>query len=254
MRRVKRRIFSGAICEQVVFNVRDNFRDIKDAKPARQRFKNEEDRVRHKTEISRRRHIRSFQANFSPESLYSTLTFATEYEVHTFEEAHRIANNYCRRLLYACPGATIFLYMGRGKATSRIHFHVVSDGIPEDLITSKWGFGSIVRIEHLRAHNYIDGKDCGQDYSGLANYLFNHWTPEVGGHRWKAVGNIRKPEPEDATECKRNYSAEHPPLPPKGYMLVETKETGYGYLYFRYVVIPPKQKRKRKKSVNDRPD
>ena len=252
MKRVKRRILSGAICEQVVFNVRDSDRDPKDARPSRPRFKNEAEREKHRNEISRRRHLRMFQANFNTDSLYSTLTFSNEYEVHTFREAKQVANNYCRRLLYACPKATIFLYMGRGKATHRIHFHMVSNGIPEEIITGKWGYGSIVRVDGLRAHNYIDGKDCGQDFSGLANYLFDHWTPEVGGHRWKAVGQVRKPEPEDATVCVRNYSAERPPIPPKGYMLVETKETGYGYLYFRYVVIPPKVKRIRKKPARVR--
>ena len=35
------------------------------------------------------------------------------------------------------------------------------------------------------------------------------------------------------------------PRPPKGYILVETKSTKYGYLYFKYVLEPPKRKRKR---------
>lgn len=248
MKKAKRRIFSGAMCEQVVFSVRDST-EIKTAKPSKPRFKSEEEREKHRTEISRRRHLRNFQATFGPTSLYSTMTFDDEFEVHTFSEAHRLANNYCRRLMYACPDAAIHLYMGRGKATKRIHFHLVTEGIPEEVLTSKWGYGSIVRIENLRAHNYKEGIDCGQDYSGLANYLFNHWTPEVGGHRWKAVGKIKKPESENATECVKCYSLEKPPVPPKGYMLVEAKETGYGYLYFRYMVIPPKQKRKRKKPV-----
>ena len=246
MKRVKRRIFSGAICEQVVFAVRDKT-EVKDAKPGRVRFKTEAERIKHRNEISRRRHLRSFQANFSPASLYSTMTFSNEYEVHTFEDAHRIANNYCRRLLYACPDATIFLYMGRGKGTQRIHFHLVTNNIPEEVLKEKWGFGGITRITHLREHNYINSIDCGQDYSGLANYLFDHWTPEVGGHRWKAVGKVQKPEPEDAKECVRTYSLEKPPVAPKGYMLVDAFETGYGYQYFKYVVIPPKQKRTRKK-------
>ena len=75
--------------------------------------------------------------------------------------------------------------MGRGKGTHRIHFHMVSEGIPEEQIRKLWGMGEIVRIEHLREHNYYSGIDHGQDYTGLANYLFGHWTPEQGGHRWK---------------------------------------------------------------------
>ena len=41
MQRVKRRIFSGVVCEQEVFNVSDRLTDIKKAEP-RPRFKTEE--------------------------------------------------------------------------------------------------------------------------------------------------------------------------------------------------------------------
>ncbi len=245
MKRIKRRIFAGPVCEQIVCNVSDRVMDIKTAKP-RIRFKTEEEREKHKLEISRRRHARQFQANFSPSSIYSTLTFSDEYEVHAFPEARRIRDNYCRRLLRAYPNAVIFIYMGRGKSTHRIHFHMVSEGIPEDVIRQKWVSGTILRTEHLREHNYFNGKNRGQDYSGLANYLFNHWTPEQGGHRWKQCGKVRKPDIEDPTLCIREYSESKPPRAPKGYILVETKSNQYGYLYFRYVMEPPKQKRKKK--------
>ena len=43
----------------------------------------------------------------------------------------------------------------------------------------------------------------------------------------------------------RVYTESKPPRPPKGYILVETKSTKYGYLYFKYVLEPPKRKRKR---------
>ncbi len=109
----------------------------------------------------------------------------------------------------------------------------------------EWIYGSIVRIDHLREHNYYDGIDHGQDYTGLANYLFDHWTPEQGGHRWKQTRNARKPERETPTVAKRVYTESKPPRPPKGYILVETKSTKYGYLYFKYVLEPPKRKRKR---------
>lgn len=245
MERVKRRIFSGPILEQLVFNVSDRVVSLKTAKP-HPRFKTEEDREKHKLEISRRRHIRGFQANFSPSSIYSTLTFSDEYEVHTFREARRIRDNYCRRLLRAYPDAVIFIYMGRGKSTQRIHFHMVSEGIPEEVIRGKWTCGTILRTEHLREHNYFNGKDRGQDYSGLANYLFNHWTPEQGGHRWKQCGKVKKPDVENPTVCIREYSESKPPRAPKGYILVESKATKYGYLYFKYVMEPPKRKRKKK--------
>ena len=246
MKRIKRRIFSGAICEQIVYGVGDNTVKIKESKP-RVRFANQEERERHRTEISRRKHYRNFQANFGPTSIYSTLTFDNAHEVHTFEEAARIRDNYVRRLQRKCPEAVIFFYMGRGKSTNRIHFHMVSEGVPENVIIGKWTQGHILRTDNLRAHNYFNGVDCGQDYWGLANYLFDHWTPEQGGHRWKQTRNARKPEAETPTEAKRSYSLEKPPVPPKGYMLVDAIETQYGYLYFRYALIPQKNTRKRKK-------
>ena len=179
MRTVKRRIWAGTVCEQLVYNVPDCIRNIDDYDPEkrlRQRFKDAGERAAFLKEISRRVHFRNFMANFSPTSLYSTLTFDDEHEVHTFQEAKRIRDNYKRVLQYAYPDAVFFIYMGRGKSTNRIHFHMVSEGIPETCISSKWKYGKIKRITHLREHNYYDGVDHGRDYSGLANYLFDHWT------------------------------------------------------------------------------
>ena len=106
--------------------------------------------------------------------------------------------------------------------------------------------GEIVRIEHLKEHNYYNGIDCGQDYTGLANYLFDHWSPEQGGHHWKATLNLDKPEREPNTSVKMNYTENKPPRAPKGYIFVESKTTKYGYLYFKYVRKPPKRERKKK--------
>lgn len=248
MQRVKTRLFSGAVCEQIVFNVPDRVRDIRKAEP-RPRFKTEEERAQHRIGISRRNHARLFNANFGPTSLYSTLTFNNEYEVHTFQEARRIRDNFTRRLMYHFPNAKILIYMGRGKGTHRIHFHMVSEGIPEDMITKLWGMGEIVRIENLKAHNYYNGIDHGQDYTGLANYLFDHWTPEQGGHRWKKAGKLDKPEREPSTLVKRNYTEKKPPRPPKGYIFVESKATKYGYLYYKYVRQPEPAKRTRRKKA-----
>lgn len=245
MQRVKTRLFFGSICEQIVFNVPDRVRDIQKAEP-RPRFKTEEERAQHRIGISRRKHARLFNATFSPTSLYSTLTLNNEYEVHTFKEARRLRDNYVRRLKYHAPDAKIMIYMGRGKSTHRIHFHVVSEGVPEDLITKLWGMGEIVRIEHLREHNYYKGIDHGKDYTGLANYLFDHWTEEQGGHRWKQTQNLDRPEREPSTPVRRNYTESKPPRPPKGYILVESRATKYGYLYYKYVKKPEPQKRPRR--------
>ncbi|WP_306568880.1 hypothetical protein [Faecalispora jeddahensis] len=247
MPRIKRRTYAGSVCEQEVFTVPDRVKNLKAAEP-RQRFMTDAEREKHKLGISRRHHARMVNENFSPRSLYSTLTLDNEHEVHTFEEARRIRDLYVRRLKYANPDARISIYMGRGKSTYRIHFHMLSDGIDEKTILEKWQAGSIVRVEPLRAHNYYNGVDHGQDYTGLANYLFDHWTPEQGGHRWKQTKNIRPPEREAPTVVKLNYSESRPPRAPKGYTLVECKSNRFGYLYFKYVrlvseVKPPAGKR-----------
>ena len=59
MQRVKTRIFSGSVCEQIVFNVPDRVRDIKKAEP-RPRFKTPEEREQHRIGISKRNHARLF--------------------------------------------------------------------------------------------------------------------------------------------------------------------------------------------------
>ena len=249
---VKRRIFAGSICLQQVYNVPDGVGNIQEYDPDRKRKDRFQDAAayeKHKENISRRNHNLMFHANFSPTSLYGTYTFDDENEVHTFKEAKIIRRRFVRALKRACPEAVIFLYMGRGKATSRIHFHMVSEGIPEEVLREKWKYGSIVRIEHLREHCWYQGKDHGRDYTGLANYLFDHWTKEQGGHRYYATRNARKPEREKATEVRvpKGYSPSRPPRAPKGYMLAEVDSTKYGYCCYKYVVIPEKRKRGKKK-------
>lgn len=82
MRRIKQRIFCGAVCEQIVYNVGDGA-DVKAAKPKKPRFENEEERAAHREAISRKKNAQLINENFSQTSLYSTLTFSREDEVHT---------------------------------------------------------------------------------------------------------------------------------------------------------------------------
>jgi hypothetical protein len=249
---MKKRIFSGAVCEQLVYNVPSGVKDpmkYDPEKPSRKRFRDEEERARHREEISRRKFRRSINENHNPESIYSTLTFDTEWEIHTFDEARQVRRNFIRVLLYSFPDAVIHLVMGRGKATKRIHFHMVSKGVPLEFIQKKWKYGRIAEHSYLREHNWYQGVDYGQDYTGLADYMWDHWTEEVGGHRWFQTRNVREPEEEKPTEVRKTggYSEKRPPVAPKGYKLVETKTTKYGYLYFKYVVIPPEVERKKPK-------
>ena len=137
---------------------------------------------RQKAEIARRHHAQLFnEALRAGSSLYSTLTFDDENEVHTFPEARKIREVFLRRLRRRFPEARIMLYRGRGKSTERIHFHKVSEGIPKEVIKKQWIYGGTGRIVTLREHNTYNGVDYGADFTGLANYLFNHWTPEQGG-------------------------------------------------------------------------
>ncbi len=248
---VKRRIFSGVVCEQEVYNISAAAPKGWKTEEPRLRFQNDEERKAHRDEIARRRHTRLINENFDPDSLYSTMTFDDLHEVHTYAEARRVRSNYYRRLKRAFPDAVVRIYMGRGKSTDRIHFHMVSKGIPQEVIEGKWGNGSVTRIVHLREHNYYNGIDHGRDYTGLADYLFDHWTEEQGGHRCLASTNHRQPDKEGAVIAKRRYSLSKPPKAPKGYKLVESRATRYGYLYFKYVLEAPKKKRGRPKKQTE---
>ena len=242
MKRVKVRIDTGCVCEQYVYSVPEKC-DIRETKPRKPRFKSEAERKEHARKVAWRDHARKFNENFFPGDLYGTLTFSDENEVHTFADARRVRDNYYRRLLRACPDAVIFLYMGRGKTTGRIHLHIVCRGVSEELIGQKWGLGSVIHVRKLREHNYYkqaDGtkKDFGADFTGLANYLIGHWTEEQGGHRYKCSKNARIPKPEKPKEVKRDYCEKNPPRAPKGYELVAVEGNQYGYWWFKYVKKP----------------
>lgn len=246
MKRVKRRTFCGSVCEQEVFTIKEN-QTLAAAQPQQPRFLSDAERAAHREAISRKRHVQLFNANFTHKSLYATLTLNNDNEVHEFEEMKRLRDNYIRRLKRRYPDAVIFAYIGKGKNTHRLHMHMVSNGIPKEEIADLWRYGSVVRIDNLREHNMYDGVDHGEDYTALANYLFDHWTPEQGGHRWKNTRNAVQPVKEEPKEIKRNYSETKPPAAPKGYKLVETKSNQYGYLYFKYVKIPESRYKTRKK-------
>lgn len=232
MQRVKARIFSGVVCEQLVFNLPDGAKKLKAGAP-RFRFETEEEREKYNSEKSRRHFVRLVNTNFSPTSYYSTLTLDKAHEIHDFETAKQELNNYIRRLRRKHPQAKIVAVMGKGKRNHRVHFHMISEGIPEEVLKKKWGMGT-VDSDHLWENVKYDDGDHGQDYTKLANYLFDHWTPEQGTKRWTATKNLDKPLHEAPRPAKREYSETRPPRM-KGYILVESKATKYGLLYFKYV-------------------
>lgn len=244
MRRVKQRVDSGVVCEQMVFNLPEG-RKLKASEP-RFRFETQEEREKHNLGISKRHHARLVNTNFGPGSIYGTLTMDDGHEVHTFDEARRIRDNYIKRIRREYPDARLILYMGRGKSTRRIHFHILSEGVPAEALEKKWKEGTVVRLDHLREHNYYNGVDHGQDYTGLANYLFDHWTSEQGGrNRFRPTKNLKQPRREKPKTVLREYSEKRPPRTPKGYVLVEARTTPYGLHYFKYVKTPPPRKRKK---------
>lgn len=244
-KRYKKRIFSGPVCEQIVWSAPAR---VRSGKPPRPRFKTEQERAEHRRLIARRHCTELVNTNFTPAGWFITLTFDEDNEMEYFSDARRERDNFRRRLRYRCPEAKFLIFMGRGKSTNRIHFHVIAEGVTEEDIAACWKLGTVKHISHLREHNTKDGVDMGRDLTQVSTYCFDHWKPEQGGHYYSASRNLSQPEEEEPTECTREYSEAHPPLPPKGYRLVEARSTPYGYLYFRYVKIPPAPGRTRRKS------
>ena len=119
---------------------------------------------------------------------------------------------------------------------------MLSDGIPEEYIEKQWKYGGIKRTVHLRAHVHYDGVDCGRDYKGLATYLYNHWTEEQGGHRYKASRTLEKPvQDKKETVCKRTYRPDRPPRAPRGFKFFDVQYNKYGWMEFHYVRIRNKE-------------
>lgn len=236
MKRVKRRTDSGCVCEMVIYNAPDSA-DVRTYEK-RIRFKDAEEYAIFKDQQGRRRFAQLINANYSPASLKGTLTFDTKNEVHDYDEARAVLRAYVRRIRRKCPDAKIVIVMGRAvKNSAKIHFHYIMDGVPEDVIRGKWTWGKIGECEHLWERVFYNGVDHGRDYTGLANYYWDHWTPEQGGHHYFATRNHDKPEAETPVEIRREYTPEKPPRAPKGYKLVEARATAFGFLYFKYTRI-----------------
>ena len=238
--RIKKRIFAGVVCEQEVYTVSPSCKKACSSEP-RLRFNNEAERAAHREGISRRKHTRIINANFRPGDLYITLTFDRENECHSYAECWLLLKRYISRIRRKYPHAKLAYYCGRGENTNRYHVHMLAAGVPEGAITSKWGYGEVKDTDKLWAHVMYDGVDHGPDYTGLANYLFDHWEPEQGPHRYHHTRNLVMPQEEDYTPCMRIYSEANPPKAPKGYKLVDVHTTKYGYINFKYVKEPRKQ-------------
>lgn len=242
----KRRTYSGVVLEQEVFWVGANAKNLRNIEP-KPPGRSEAEKALYNERQSMKRFIRNLNSNFTPDDYYVTLTLDNDHLVDMFPEAKTIRESYIRSLRRLFPDVVLVMVMGRGKRTKRIHYHMLISGVPRRVISEKWVWGRIKNIEHLREHNYYNRIDHGADYTGLAIYLFDHWTPEQGkGKRWRQTINLRQPAKEKPTIPKRIYSTSRPPITPKGYQLVEARSTEYGYLYFKYVKIVGKPTAKRK--------
>lgn len=261
--RVKKRTFAGVVCEQEVYTISPRGQKATASEP-RLRFNNEAERAAHREGISRRKHARIINANFCPGDLYITLTFDRENECHSYDECWILLKRYINRIRRKYPNAKLAYYCGRGENTNRYHVHMLAAGVPEGAIISKWGYGEVKDVDKLWESCIYDGVNHGPDYTKLANYLFEHWEPDQGPHRYHHTRNMTMPSEEEYKPCARNYSEQNPPKAPKGYKLVEVQTTKYGYLYFKYVKEPrqqflgfdadiPKPKRSRKRRTRNTP-
>lgn len=280
MKRVKRRIWSGAVLEQEIYTVSERT-DVKpiDAKP-RLRFRDEAQRMQHRSRQALREFTRWMNANFDDTCLYCTFTFDDEHEVEDFDEARRVRAAFKRRLCRLWPDAVLCIFMGRGDKTARIHMHACIKGVPTDeaelkriirerygldydaeaakrgwrspacaLLTLVWGKGRNARVEPMRRYNTLkNGVLVGRDYTGLAAYLWKHWenNPEQGGQHCLKTRNGVKCDREDASECRTSYSMERRPrVPeaPEGYewIFADYEETDYGYQWFKWVLTPKRR-------------
>lgn len=240
---MKRRIFSGVVCEQEVYRVSRRGMAKRNAIP-RIRFQNEAEYEAYKERRNLQRFVRLINTNFTAAGFYATLTFDNEHEVYTFDEARKVRDNYIRRVKYANPDAKIVAVMGRGKSTARIHLHLIAEGLEPWEIISRWNEGDIVDCRPLRAHNYYNGVDHGQDYTALAVYLWNHWTPKQGGAHYYATRNMQRPVEENPTAPAIEYSLSRPPRTPRGYTYVRAEELAPGVLRFTYIKTPPPDPKK----------
>lgn len=241
-KRFKRNIFAGPTCDTIVYTapVRNGV-----AVKSRQRFKSEEERAEHRRLIARRHCAQLVNENISTSGYYCTLTFDNDNEVHTMEEAKKVRTNFRRRVLYRNPDAVLFIFMGRGKGTDRIHFHVICDHVTKEDILLSWRAGKVVTISPIREHNKDEhGNDIGRDLTGISNYCFDHWTPEQGGHYYSRTDNVRQPVMEEPEEVTFNYTETIHPAAPRGFKYISVKQTPYGMLIYHYVKLPkPKPRR-----------
>lgn len=134
-KRAKVKIDTGTVCEKCLYQAPGS-----GGTKSQPRFKTEAERAEHRRKVAWRDHTRKVNENFRGYELYSVLTFDDAHDVHTFEEARRVRDNYRRRLLRSCPDALIHIYYQQSK-TNHWYLRLLSKGVPAEIIHAKWGQG-----------------------------------------------------------------------------------------------------------------
>jgi len=215
-------------------------RIIGKSSPKPENIRTPEEKVRYNNHRSEKRFVRTVNTNFTSAAYYVTLTYDDEHLPKSYEEAQKNLDNYIRRLRHSNPNAKIIAVTGYGRRSGRLHHHLIIDFVSEGDILSKWTFGEIAKVEHLRKNNYYNGVNHGEDFTALAIYLHKHTPSEHKGKRWKQTKNIQQPIQEKAERVKRIYTPARPPKTPDGFTLAEVKTCEFfnGYICFKYVRIP----------------
>lgn len=235
----RKRTFSVAVCEIEYFNAPES--RSPSLKPKLETVRTEAERRVYNRRKSEKHFTRLVNANFDHTAYYVTLTYDNEHLPLTIEEAEKGLENYIRRLRRTNPQAKIIAVTGHGKRSGRLHHHLIISGVSERDIIKKWTCGEIARAEHLRAHNFYNGVDHGEDFTALAAYLHAHTPDSVKGRRWRQTKNLLQPKADKPKKVSRFYSEKKPPKAPKGYKLINVRCSEYfgsGYICFKYVRIP----------------
>lgn len=238
---VRRDVYAGVVLEREFYHVPEGVKEPLLAKPPKEEARTPEEKQAVAHRQAQLHFCRLVNATFGALGLlawYVTLTFFDEELPADFATAKRLVRNYLRRLKTACPGMRAVATLGRGRWTGRIHAHLIIAGPSKKLILSKWPHGNVSKAVTLKKNNFYEGVDHGADYTGLACYMIDHWTPEQGGHRWMSCGKLEKYDKDKRSVPKAQYSLEKPPPTPKGYKLVGSKKTR-AMLSFKFVRIPP---------------
>ena len=115
------------------------------------RFRDEGERAKHREGISRRKHARLINENFSAASLYCTLTLDDAHEVTPFRKRKKIRDRYIRRLKYDYPDAVIFALSRPRKKHASYSYAYACGWRPAGSHSKKNGDKAVsLRVDRLR--------------------------------------------------------------------------------------------------------